>query len=67
MFEQAVDLLHRYVERFKAYQKKYDPHITEENDNGEWEIGADCRDEGAIKWYAMPQWNVCLQMYIGME
>ncbi|MDO4168250.1 MAG: hypothetical protein Q4D32_12670 [Eubacteriales bacterium] len=45
MFEQDVDLLHGYVERFRAYQKKYYPHITEENDNGEWEISADCWDE----------------------
>ena len=41
MFEKDVDTLHKYVEKFKGYQKKYYPHITEETDNGEWEIGAD--------------------------
>ncbi len=37
MFNNDVYRLHRVVEKFKKYQKRYYPYITEENDNGEWE------------------------------
>lgn len=39
MFKEDVITLHKQVRKFKHIQKKYYPHITEENDNGEWEIG----------------------------
>lgn len=35
------DELHRAVEAFKKYQAERFPDITEENDNGEWESGAE--------------------------
>ncbi len=31
--------LHRAVKAFKRFQKRHYPHITEENDNGEWVFG----------------------------
>lgn len=31
--------LHRAVKAFKRFQKRHCPHITEENDNGEWVFG----------------------------
>lgn len=31
--------LHRAVKAFKRFQRRYYPHITEENDNGEWVFG----------------------------
>ena len=45
MFNNYVYRLHRVVEKFKKYQKRYYPYITEENDNGEWEIGIKLWDE----------------------
>ncbi len=39
MFEKDVHNLHKLVEQFKQLQEQFYPEITEENDNGEWEIG----------------------------
>ncbi|MCI9082106.1 MAG: hypothetical protein HFI70_07320 [Lachnospiraceae bacterium] len=39
MFEKDIVTLHKQVMEFKRFQKKYYPQMTEENDNGEWEIG----------------------------
>lgn len=45
MEKHLVVELHKSVEAFKAFQKRYYPQITEENDNGEWEIGLTQWDE----------------------
>ncbi|MBO5145587.1 MAG: hypothetical protein J6C19_08650 [Lachnospiraceae bacterium] len=39
MLEKDVRTLHNFVKKFKRFQKQYYPKKTEENDNGEWEIG----------------------------
>lgn len=39
MNKDLVENLHKSVEAFKTYQKQHYPQTTEENDNGEWEIG----------------------------
>ena len=39
MFAKDAMTLHKRVIEFKHFQKKHYPQITEENDNGEWEIG----------------------------
>ena len=39
MGKNLVEELHISVETFKAFQKSNYPQVTEENDNGEWEIG----------------------------
>lgn len=39
MFAEDAMILHQQVIKFKQFQQKYYPQITEENDNGEWEIG----------------------------
>ncbi len=39
MFEEDVMTLHKRVADFKCFQREYYPEVTEENDNGEWEIG----------------------------
>lgn len=39
MFEKDIMTLHQRVMEFKQFQKKNYPKMTEENDNGEWEIG----------------------------
>ena len=39
MLEKDVRTLHNLVKKFKRFQKQYYPKKTEENDNGEWEIG----------------------------
>lgn len=41
MFQKDIQSLNKYIKAFQKYQKRYYPHITEENDNGEWEIGID--------------------------
>lgn len=45
MFKNDVRTLHKFVEEFKELQKRDYPEITEENDNGEWEIGCEFWDE----------------------
>lgn len=45
MFEDDVRILHKFVEKFKELQKRDYPDITEENDNGEWEIGCEFWNE----------------------
>lgn len=45
MFEDDIDTLHKLVKKFKIFQKQYYPQITEENDNGEWEIEYELWDE----------------------
>lgn len=39
MLKKDVQTLHKSVRKFKRFQKRYYPQITEEHDNGEWEIG----------------------------
>lgn len=39
MFEEDVTRLHKCVNALKRFQRKHYPQVTEENDNGEWEIG----------------------------
>lgn len=39
MFEKDVITLHKRVIKFKHFQMKHYPEVTEKNDNGEWEIG----------------------------
>ncbi|MCM1494846.1 MAG: hypothetical protein NC089_03505 [Bacteroides sp.] len=41
MFQKDVRTLSKCVKAFQKFQKRYYPHITEEHDNGEWEIGID--------------------------
>ncbi len=45
MFADDINTLHKLVKKFKRFQKRYYPQITEENDNGEWEIGYKLWDE----------------------
>lgn len=40
-WQEYEELLHESVLRFREYAKKYYPNITEDSDNGEWEIGVD--------------------------
>ena len=39
MFKQDRLELHKAVKAFKRFQSRHYPHITEENDNGEWVFG----------------------------
>lgn len=45
MFSEDVTRLHQRVNALKHFQKKHYPQMTEENDNGEWEIGLRQWDE----------------------
>lgn len=45
MLEKDAVTLHKQVMEFKRFQKKHYPQMTEENDNGEWEIGLRQWDE----------------------
>lgn len=49
MFEKNVMTLHNRVMAFKNFQKEYYPQMTEENDNGEWEI--ECRHSITTEYY----------------